>query len=195
MNFHPPRSPATPAVATALLVLISNADAADAGPPLTVTPQGVSVAGDLVPGSSLITGYEPYVSGQISTQGEDRAVNRRTVARFFELPIGEERARLYANDGVKQLAALGIQWVGIDGQLKNNAQNVGRYPGWKWSDVTIWNTDDPTVFWVEASGATAPGAQPAYANHYVMQFVVRDGKIALFREFGAPVRVTPPAAR
>lgn len=166
------------------------------GPPLRQTPEGVLVADDLVPGSTLIRSYRPYPSGkapapgQAPTREEDRERNRRTVARFFDLPIGEERARLYADDGVKQLPALGIQWAGLDGQLKNNAQNVGRYPGWKWSDVTIWNTDDPAVFWVEANGATAPGARPAYANHYVMQLVVRGGKIVLLREFGAPVRVT-----
>jgi hypothetical protein len=183
------------ALLTGGLLMVSGAfAAAEDGPSLEPTAAGVKVAGDLVPGSSLIRSYQPYApAAAASAAGENRATNRATVARFFELPIGAERARLYANDGVKQLAALGIQWQGLDGQLKNNAQNVGRYPGWKWSDVVIWNTDDPTVFWVEASGATAPSAKPEYANHYVMQFVVRGGKIALFREFGTPVRVTPEA--
>jgi phenazine biosynthesis protein len=178
-------------IATVLSSLAVSAIAGDAVPALTQTPTGVSVAGDMVPGSTLIRSYRPYAPGTAASTGEERDSNRATVARFFELPIGEARARLYADDGVKQLPALGIQWPGLDGQLKNNMQNVGRYPGWKWSDVTIWNTDDPTVFWVEASGATAPGMKPEYSNHYVMQFVVRGGKIRLFREFGAPVRVTP----
>ncbi|MFO1400854.1 MAG: PhzA/PhzB family protein [Steroidobacteraceae bacterium] len=167
------------------------ASRAEAGPPLEQTREGVRVAGNLVPGSTLIRGYAPYAGDPTAVRGEDRAGNRATVVRFFALPIGAGRARLYATDGVKQLPALGIQWPGLDAQLRNNEQNRGRYPGWKWSDVVIWNTDDPTVFWVEASGATAPGAEPAYANHYVMQFVVRGGRIVLFREFGAPVRMTP----
>lgn len=171
--------------------MMATSRAQDAAPTLQQTPQGVSVAGDLVPGSTLIREYRPWSSPGSKSSNEDRARNRRTVQRFFELPIGEARARLYADDGVKQLPALGVQWPGLDGQLKNNEQNRGRYPGWSWRDVTIWETTDPTVFWVEASGSTAPGATPAYSNHYVMQFVVRAGKIALFREFGAPVRITP----
>jgi ketosteroid isomerase-like protein len=167
------------------------ASGADAAPPLEQTREGVRVAGDLVPGSTLIRSYEPYAGDATTVRGEDRTTNRATVARFFALPIGAERAQLYATDGVKQLPALGIQWPGLDAQLKNNEQNRGRYPGWSWSEVVIWNTEDPTVFWVEANGATAPGAQPAYANHYVMQFVVRGGRIVLFREFGTPVRTTP----
>ncbi len=170
---------------------ILNALAADGTPPLEQTSAGVRVAGDLVPGSTLLRSYAPYAGDAAVMHGEDRARNHATVRRFFELPIGAERARLYARDGVKQLPGLGIQWPGIDAQFRNNEQNRGRYPGWAWSDVVIWNTDDPTVFWAEANGATAPGAQPAYANHYVMQFVVRGGRIALFREFGSPVRTTP----
>lgn len=168
-----------------------SAQAADADPPLEQTPEGVRVAGDLVPRSTLIRHYEPHAPVTPAAPGEDRALNRRTVERFFSLPIGEERARLYADDGLKQLPALGIQWPGLAAQLANNAQNAGRYPGWKWSGVQVWNTDDPTVFWVEASGATAPGAVPAYANHYVIQLVVKGGRITLLREFGAPVRESP----
>lgn len=179
----------------ALCGVALRAVAADAPPPLEQTREGVRVAGDLVPRSTLLRSYAPYQPDVATAAGEDRARNRATVARFLELPIGAERARLYAADGVKQLPALGIQWPGLDAQLSNNEQNRGRYPGWKWSDVVIWNTDDPTVFWVEASGATAPGAQPAYANHYVMQFVVRGGSIALMREFGSPVRTTAAAAQ
>lgn len=165
--------------------------AAEAPPPLEQTSEGVRVAGDLVPRSTLLRSYAPYVTDAARVAGEDRARNRATVARFFELPIGAERARLYAADGVKQLPALGIQWPGLAAQLSNNEQNRARYPGWAWSDVAIWNTDDPTVFWVEANGATAPGAQPAWASHYIVQLVVRGGRIVLLREFGSPVRTTP----
>ncbi|MCC7463570.1 MAG: PhzA/PhzB family protein [Gammaproteobacteria bacterium] len=181
--------------AAAVLGLAMPGFSAESVPTLEPTAAGVRIGGDLVPGSTLIQGYTAHPRGAVAGRSEDHARNRATVQRFFQLPIGEERARLYADDGVKQLPGLGIQWPGLDAQLKNNAQNRDRYPGWAWSDVVIWNTDDPTVFWVEASGATAPGAQPAYANHYVLQFVVRGGRIALMREFGAPLRITPVPGR
>ena len=46
------------------------------------------------------------------------------------------------------------------------------------------------MFFVEADGNTAPGATPPSANHYVMQLVVKRGKIALFREFLVPLKLT-----
>jgi len=85
---------------------------------------------------------------------------------------------------------MGIQWQGAGAQLKNNEQNQTLFPGWSWKNVVIWDTQDPTVFFVEADGNTAPGATPPSANHYVMQLVVKSGKIALFREFLVPLKLT-----
>lgn len=156
---------------------------------LQQVPDGVLLDGNLVSGATLLTTYEHTTPA--ASAGQDQARNRQTVERFFALPIGPERAGLFAPDGVKQIPAMGVQWAGAEAQLRNNAQNQGRYPGWRWYDVVVWNTEDPTVFWVEARGETAPGMEPAYANHYVGQFIVRDGMIVLFREFATPVRVDP----
>jgi len=168
------------------LLLATPALAADT---LEQTAEGVKYNGNLVSGANVIPSYEPY-EAQADTGVQDRAKNRAVIARFFQLPIGAERAGLYARDGVKQIPSMGVQWIGLDAQLKNNAQNEGLFPGWSWSKVVIWDTSDPTVFWVEAQGHTGPGQEPAYSNHYVMQMVAKDGKIALFREFGTPLTLT-----
>ena len=40
---------------------------------------------------------------------------------------------------------------------------------------------------------TAPGALMPGSGHYLLQFVVRGGKIEGFREFQIPIVLTPPA--
>jgi hypothetical protein len=57
--------------------------------------------------------------------------------------------------------------------------------------VKIWDTHSPSVFWVEADGATAPGAIMPSSGHYIVQIVVKDQKIALLREFKTPIVVSP----
>jgi hypothetical protein len=124
-------------------------------------------------------------------QEQDGDRNREVVARFFALPIGDERAELYAADGVKQIPIMGIQWVGLEAQHKNNDQNIELFPGWTWNSVQVWETQDPSVFWVEADGATAPGAEMPSSGHYIVQVVVKDQKIALLREFKIPMILSP----
>ena len=82
---------------------------------------------------------------------------------------------------------MGTQWVGLEAQRKNNEQNARLFRGWTWHDFQIRETQDPAVFRVEADGSTGPDAVMPGSGHYIMQFVVRDGKIALFREFQIPV--------
>jgi hypothetical protein len=79
-------------------------------------------------------------------------------------------------------AYLGIPW--------NNEQNKTAFPGWHWMRVTVWDAQDPTAFWVEANGATGPGLKPECSNHYMCQVIVKNGKIVLFREFQAPLKLT-----
>ncbi|MCC7462358.1 MAG: PhzA/PhzB family protein [Gammaproteobacteria bacterium] len=158
---------------------------------LSQGPEGVLLDGNLVSGAALLQRYTPHQpAARTAAPGQDRERNRGTIQRFFALPIGADRARLYARDGVKQIPAMGVQWRGMDNQLRNNEQNTKLFPGWAWNSVVIWDTQDPTVFWAEAEGATAPGATPHWANHYVMQYVVEDGAIVLFREFGTPVNLS-----
>jgi len=141
------------------------------------------------PGATLLSVYNSH-QPSVEQSGQVRTYNRATVTRFFHLPIGPERAALYAADGVKEIPHMGIQWKGAEAQMKNNEQNQTLFPGWSWKNVVVWDTQDPTVFFVEADGNTAPGATPPSANHYVMQLVVKSGKIALFREFLVPLKLT-----
>lgn len=169
--------------------LLSTAGSVSAAP-LSETPEGVLYEGNVVSGAQVIHSYEPLKASGEATPSTERAANKAVIAHFFELPIGEERARLYADDGVKQIPSMGVQWIGLDAQLKNNKQNETLFPGWTWAKVVIWDTSDPTVFWVEAEGRTGAGRIPAYSNHYVMQMVAKGGKIVLFREFGTPLTLT-----
>lgn len=154
---------------------------------------GVQIGDDpgaIANGGLLLKDYTPY-RPTTKKPGENRARNKAVVERFFALPIGLERSRLYANNGVKEIPTFGIKWVGLDAHRRNNEQNQILFPGWTWKDVVIWETLDPTVFWVEAEGQTAAGALPASKNHYTMQFIVSRGKIVLFREFASPLKLTP----
>jgi hypothetical protein len=154
-------------------------------------PEGVALGDEhaVAKGATLLSSYETH-QPSVDQVGQVRAENRATVNRFFQLPIGPERAGLYAADGVKQIPHMGIQWQGAGAQLKNNEQNQTLFPGWSWKNVVIWDTQDPTVFFVEADGSTAPGATPSSANHYVMQVVAKSGRIDLFREFLVPLKLT-----
>jgi len=172
-------------IAAAAVVIPANAQT------LKQLPEGVAL-GDvhaIAQGATLLSVYNSH-QPSVEQSGQVRTTNRATVTRFFHLPIGPERAALYAADGVKEIPHMGIQWQGAGAQLKNNEQNQTLFPGWSWKNVVIWDTQDPTVFFVEADGNTAPGATPPSANHYVMQLVVKRGKIALFREFLVPLKLT-----
>lgn len=161
---------------------------------LIQTPEGVQLNDDpnaVARGAVLLDSYESYPAS-IGDASQDREQNCKVVSRFFALPIGDKRAGLYASDGIKQIPAMGIQWAGLDAQHKNNDQNIELFPGWKWRDVQVWDTQDPSVFWVEADGSTAPGAEMPSSGHYIVQVVVKDQKIVLLREFKVPVLLAQP---
>jgi len=156
------------------------------------TPEGLATPdGHIIGKAKLVRSYSIHQPAPASAGAEsERARNRATVKKYFELSFGEERARLFTEDGVKQVLPRGMQWAGMDAHLQNNRENVAQFPGWKWSNTTIWDTQDPTVFWVEADGSTVPTPdKPVVAGHYILQVVLKNGKIALYREFGAPVKL------
>ncbi len=160
---------------------------------LVQTPEGVQLNKDpnaVARGATLLRGYESYPATP-GDAAQDRGENREVIARFFALPIGDERAELYAADGVKQIPAMGLQWEGLEAQHQNNDQNTELFFGWTWDNVQIWDTQDPSVFWVEADGRTAPGAKMPASGHYIVQVVVKNRKIALLREFKTPMILTP----
>ncbi len=165
---------------------------AQTGDALKETPEGVVTPdGHVIGKAKLLRSYSVHQPAPASAAAESqRARNRATVKKYFELSFGEERARLFADDGVKQVLSRGFQWEGMESHLQNNRENVAQFPGWKWSNTTIWDTQDPTVFWVEADGATVPPpGKEAVSGHYVLQVVLKDGKIALYREFATTVKL------
>jgi len=177
-----------------LALLLSGVAAAGLAQPLTQTPEGVQLNEDpnaVASGATLLRNYESYPASPGDEQ-QDRDSNRAIVARFFALPIGDERAELYAPDGVKQIPAMGIQWEGLEAQHRNNDQNTELFFGWTWNNVQLWDTQNPSVFWVEVDGHTAPGATMPSSGHYLVQVVVKDRKIALLREFKTPVLLAQP---
>ena len=174
-------------------VLLAGLTLAGGARALVLTPEGVQLSEDpnaVARGAVLLEAYESYPATR-GDESQDRAKNRETVARFFALPIGDERAELYAAYGVKQIPAMGIQWTGLEAQHRNNEQNIELFPGWAWRNVQIWDTQDPSVFWVEADGSTAPGAEMPSSGHYLVQVVVKDRKIVLLCEFKTAVVLTP----
>lgn len=175
-----------PALTIALLAHVA------LGQSLVQIPDGVQLnedANTVAKGATLLSHYESLEpEALVPEQSCER--NRGIIERFFSLPIGEERAALYAPEGVKQIPAMGIQWEGLEAQRSNNEQNITLFPGWSWHDVRVWDTQDPSVFWVEADGTTAPGAVPHSAGHYLIQAVVVDEQLTLLREFKVSIVLT-----
>ena len=176
-----------------LALLLSGVAATGLAQPLAQTPEGVQLNEDpnaVSRGATLLRHYESYPASPGDEQ-QDRDGNRAIVARFFAVPIGDQRAELYAADGVKQIPSMGIQWEGLEAQHRNNDQNTELFFGWTWNNVHLWDTQNPSVFWVETDGHTAPGATLPSSGHYLVQVVVKDRKIALLREFKIPLVLTP----
>lgn len=64
------------------------------------------------------------------------------------------------------------------------------FPDWVWTNVEIYETQDPNRFWVECDGEGKilfPGYPPGhYKNHFIHFFLLADGKIKQNREFMNP---------
>ncbi|MFT3797671.1 PhzA/PhzB family protein [Microbacterium sp.] len=118
---------------------------------------------------------------------DERERNRQTVARFFELGITDERRALYADDGVKELVNFGLRWSSPEALRAGDERNAALCPDWHHKDARVWPTDDPRVFWVEASGEghrSFGGADPQLTHSdYVFRIELDGGKIVRLREW------------
>jgi hypothetical protein len=138
-----------------------------------------------VAGATFLKKYESYKPRAIADQNRDK--NRAVIKQFFDMPIGEAAARLYTGDGVKQLPSMGIEWRGVPNLIKNNDQNSKLFASWKWTDIVVWDTQDPSVFWVECQGGQhQEGGGGTFGSHYLLQFVIKDAKIEIMKEFTTP---------
>lgn len=63
-----------------------------------------------------------------------------------------------------------------------DSSNAEAYDGWEWSNFQVYQSDDPNIFLVECDGSCA-----THSDHYVHEFVCRDGKIQQYIEFNSPM--------
>ncbi|MFD7657532.1 PhzA/PhzB family protein [Actinosynnema sp. NPDC059797] len=132
-----------------------------------------------------------------ATEEDLRARNGAAVERYLRTGLAErlERHLLYTDDGS---AALWFTDVGrpivVQGRedLRRHGElSVRVLPDWSWSDVSVIETLDPNVIWVECRGAGAirfPGyPEGRYENHFLLCFDLVDGLIARSREISNPV--------
>ncbi|MFJ3969436.1 PhzA/PhzB family protein [Streptomyces parvus] len=126
-----------------------------------------------------------------------RSRNRRAVEQYMK--TGPEarlsRYTLYTEDGTASLFYTDIGrpiLVRGRGNLKrHNEISLEVLPDWEWSGVRLYETQDPSVIWVECDGEGTirfPGyPEGHYSNHFIHGFTLRDGRIAASREYTNPI--------
>lgn len=125
-----------------------------------------------------------------------RKRNRETVEKYMNTR-GEERLRrhlLFTEDGVGGLwtndTGKPIAIRGRDRLAAHAVWSLKCFPDWVWTNVQIFETQDPNFFWVECDGEGAirfPGyPEGYYRNHFLHSFQLENGKIRLQREFMNP---------
>jgi ketosteroid isomerase-like protein len=137
----------------------------------------------------------------------ERSRNRATVEAFLNVfPQGEEgffqarkRLGLIADDYVFELpyAPPGSRSVdaGADHERRGNWLKTMFVEWRRTKGPIIYETTDPTVFWVEASGEGKVrfwGDDMEYHNDFVIMFVVENGKVRRFKEYYNPINLYPP---
>lgn len=129
-------------------------------------------------------------------EAELRKINRATVEQYMNTR-GEDRLRrhlLFTEDGVGGLwtndTGQPIAIRGRDRLGEHAVWSLKCFPDWVWTNIQIFETDDPNFFWVECDGEGAicfPGyPEGHYRNHFLHSFQLENGKIKLQREFMNP---------
>lgn len=130
-------------------------------------------------------------------QHDLRARNRLAVERYLETGA-EARLRrytLYTEDGTASLfytdVGRPIVVKGHEKLKRHNELSLEVLPDWQWFDVRVYQTQDPSVIWVECEGAGTirfPGyPEGHYRNHFIHGFTLSDGRIAASREYTNPI--------
>lgn len=125
-----------------------------------------------------------------------RARNRETVERYVRL-TGEERLnrwRLFTPDGSGGLRTTDsgepIAAVGREALAEADAWNYRYFEDWTYSEIEVFETQDPNRFWVECVGTgwiTFPAYERArYTNRYLHYFLMEDGLIKQYWEYMNP---------
>ncbi|WP_080410135.1 PhzA/PhzB family protein [Burkholderia ubonensis] len=135
-------------------------------------------------------------AGQFERDAELRRRNREVVEDYMSRK-GEGRltryllftpdgsAGLWTNDTLEPVASHGHEGLKAHGEW-----SLKCFPDWEWTNVEIYETQDPNRFWVECDGEGQilfPGYPPGrYVNHFIHSFLFENGKIKLEREFTNP---------
>ncbi|QDY75183.1 PhzA/PhzB family protein [Streptomyces qinzhouensis] len=150
------------------------------------------------PSPSPADSVRPGVRAAVFTgRQEVRERNRRAVERYLETGA-EARLRrytLYTEDGTASLFYTDIgRPITVRGheKLKRHGElSLEVLPDWRWSDVRIYETQDPDVVWVECDGEGTirfPGyPEGVYRNHFIHGFTLSDGRIVSSREYTNPI--------
>ena len=131
-----------------------------------------------------------------TTDADQRLRNRAVVADYMSR-TGESRLtryQLFTEDGSAGLyttdTGAPVVSVGHEKLKAHGEWSLRMFPDWRWTNVEIFETQDPDRFWVECDGegqilypAYPPGL---YRNHFLHAFLFRDGRIAQQREFMNP---------
>ncbi len=131
-------------------------------------------------------------------ESEEAIRNRnREIVRQYMNTRGEARLKrhlLFAEDGVGGLWTTDSgEPIVIRGRERLAAHAVWSlqcFPDWVWTDIQIFDTQDPERFWVECRGEGAilfPGyPKGQYRNHFIHSFRFENGLIKEQREFMNP---------
>jgi len=129
---------------------------------------------------------------------EIRRKNRAIVEQYMTTR-GEDRLKrhlLFTEDGSGGLwtteSGEPIVIRGRDRLGEHAIWSLKCFPDWVWTNVELFETQDPNRFWVECDGVGQilfPGyPEGLYRNHFLHSFLFEDGKIKQQREFMNPCR-------
>lgn len=127
-----------------------------------------------------------YPDGQI----ELREKNYETVCRYMQglsgylyLLMAEEFSTGVAYDfGGTTNPFNPVMCTDLTMQKALDASNEESYPDWVWSNYQVYQSADPNVFLVECDGNSS-----AHNDHYMHEFILRDGQIVQYIEFNSPL--------
>ena len=125
-----------------------------------------------------------------------RAHNRAVVSQYMNTR-GQDRLQrhlLFTEDGAGGLwstdSGVPIVIRGRDRLREHGVWSLAAFPDWAWTNVQIFDTQDPNRFWVECDGEGKilfPGyPEGYYSNHFLHSFQFENGMIQEQREFMNP---------
>jgi hypothetical protein len=133
---------------------------------------------------------------QTTSPDRVRQQNRAVVERYMNCRDEDRLTRhlLFTEDGMGGLwtteSGEPIAIRGRDRLGEHAVWSMRCFPGWVWTNIEIFDTQDPNRFWVECDGEgpiVYPGyPEGYYRNHFLHSFEFEDGRIKVQREFMNP---------